>query len=75
MKKTIILLLSMMLSASVMAQQRIQLRSTDKAECVKSDMTSLKASFSFSGIGAQELQSERGVFSTLTMPNTVIGGN
>ena len=65
----------MLLSLSVMAQQNIQLRSTDKAECVKSDMTSLKALFSFSGIEAQELQSERGVFSTLAMPNTVIGGN
>jgi hypothetical protein len=75
MKKTIILLLSMILSASVMAQQNIQLRSVDKAECVKSDMTSLKASFSFSGLEAHELQSERGVFSTLTMRNTVIGGN
>ena len=75
MKKTTILLLSMMLCASVMAQQRIQLRSTDKAECVKSDMTSLKATFSFSGLEATELQSDRGVFSTLTMPNTVIGGN
>jgi hypothetical protein len=75
MKKAIILLLSMVISASVMAQQSIQLRSTDKAECVKSDMTSLKAKFSFSGIEAYELQSERGVFSTLAMPNTVIGGN
>ena len=58
-----------------MAQQHIQLRTTDKAACEKSDMTGLKASFSFSGIEARELQSERGVFSTLTMPNTVIGGN
>lgn len=75
MKKTTIFLLAMMLSVSVMAQQRIQLRSTDKAECVKSDMTSLKAEFSFSGLEAHDLQSERGVFSTLSMPNTVIGGN
>ncbi|MBR5725379.1 MAG: hypothetical protein IKX56_01445, partial [Muribaculaceae bacterium] len=75
MKNTILLLISMMLSVSVMAQQNIQLRSVDKAECVKSDMTSLKATFSFSGLEAQELQSELGVFSTLTMPNTVIGGN
>jgi len=58
-----------------MAQHKIQLRSTDKAVCEKSDMTGLKASFSFSGLETRELQSERGVFSTLTMPNTVIGGN
>ena len=75
MKKVLFMFLSLLLGLSVMAQERIQLRSTDKAECVKSDMTSLKASFSFSGLEAQELQSERGVFSTLTMPNTVIGGN
>ncbi len=76
MKKTILLpLLSMMLSIGVMAQQRIQLRSTDKAQCVKSDMTSLKATFSFSGLEANEVSTECGVFSMLTMPNTVLGGN
>lgn len=75
MKGYLIVLLSIMLSVSAMAQQNIQFRSADKAECVKSDMTSLKASFSFSGLEAHEMQSERGVFSTLTMPNTVIGGN
>ena len=58
-----------------MAQQKIQLRSVDKAECVKSDMRSLKATFSFSTIDAQDFQSERGTFSWLTLPNTVIGGN
>ena len=59
---------------SAMAQQ-IQLRSADKAECVKSDMTSLKASFSFSTIKAEDVESERGTFSWLSMANTVIGGN
>ena len=75
MKKVLFILLSMVLSASVMAQQKIQLRSADKAECVKSDMTSLKASFSFSAIDAQDYESERGTFSWLSLPNTVIGGN
>jgi hypothetical protein len=75
MKKHLLVLFAIVISLSAMAQQKIQLRSVDKAECVKSDMTSLKASFSFSGVEARELQSERGVFSTLTMPNTVIGGN
>ncbi len=59
---------------STMAQQ-IQLRSADKAECVKSDMTGLRASFSFSTIEAEDVESERGTFSWLSMPNTVIGGN
>ena len=75
MKKVVIILLSMVLSVSVMAQQKIQLRSVDKAECVKSDMTSLQASFSFSTIDAQDYESERGTFSWLSLPNTVIGGN
>ena len=75
MKKHLLLLFCLMLGVSVMAQQKIQLRSADKAECVKSDMTSLKASFSFSTIEAQDVQSERGTFSWLNMPNTVIGGN
>ena len=75
MKKIFFTFLSLLLGLSAMAQQSIQLRSTNKAECVKSDMMSLKATFSFSGLKAQELQSKRGVFSTLTMPNTVIGGN
>ena len=48
MKKVLLFLLLVVFGASSMAQQSIQLRSADKAECVKSDMTSLKASFSFS---------------------------
>ena len=63
------------LSTSLMAQQKIQLRSADKAECVKSDMTSLKATFSFSGIEAFDMKNDRGTFSTISMPQTVIGGN
>ena len=75
MKKLFLIAMTLMLSVSVMAQQKIQLRSADRAECVKSDMTSLKASFSFSTIDAQDYQSERGTFSWLSLPNTVIGGN
>ena len=75
MKKVVFILLSMMLSFSVIAQQKIQLNSADKAECVKSDMTSLKASFSFSNFEAQDYESQRGTFSWLSLPNTVIGGN
>ena len=74
MKKALFLLLLIASGLSAVAQQ-IQLRSVDKVECVKSDMTSLKASFSFSTIDAQDYASERGTFSWLSMPNTVIGGN
>ena len=75
MKKLFLIAMTLILSVSVMAQQKIQLRSADKAECVKSDMTSLRASFSFSTIDAQDYESERGTFSWLSLPNTVIGGN
>ena len=75
MKKLFLIAMTLILSVSVMAQQKIQLRSVDKAECVKSDMTSLKASFSFSTIEAQDYESERGTFSWLSLPNTVLGGN
>ena len=75
MKRFFLSLLLLAFGVSAMAQQKIQLRSADKAECVKSDMTSLTASFSFSTIAAQDYQSERGTFSWLSLPNTVIGGN
>ena len=75
MKKYLVFLLVCLLGASAFGQTKISMRSVDKAECETSDYSSLKATFSFSGIEATELQSERGVFSTLTMPNTVIGGN
>ena len=75
MKKVLFSILLLAIGLSAMAQQSIQLRSADKAECVKSDMTSLKASFSFSTIQAEDVESERGTFSWLSMANTVIGGN
>ena len=75
MRKVFIIFLSMMLSVSVIGQQKIQLRSVNKAECVKSDMNGLKASFSFNGIDATEMNNERGTFSMISMPNTVSGGN
>ena len=74
MKKVLFSLLLLAIGLSAMAQQ-IQLRSANKAECVKIDMTSLSASFSFSTIEAEDVESERGTFSWLSMANTVIGGN
>jgi hypothetical protein len=68
-------MLLLIIGYSAIGQQKIQLRSTDKAECVKSDMNELKASFSFSTIEAQDYESERGTFSWLSLPNTVRGGN
>ncbi|KWW33371.1 MAG: lysine-specific cysteine proteinase Kgp [bacterium F083] len=74
MKRSLLLLLACIIGFSAFGQT-ISLRSADKAECVKSDMTGLKASFSFSTIGAEDYESERGTFSWLSLPNTVIGGN
>ncbi|MBP5572731.1 MAG: hypothetical protein J6X40_01015, partial [Bacteroidales bacterium] len=75
MKKLFLLSLVLVLSSVVLAQSKIQLRQADRAECVKSDMVRLEASFSFSGINAIEMKNDRGMFSTITMPNTVSGGN
>lgn len=75
MKKILLFFTIYLLGFSVFGQTKISLRSVDKAECVKSDMTGLKATFSFSGLEANEVNTERGVFSMLTMPNTIIGGN
>ena len=75
MKRLVFILVFMMLGMSVIAQQKIQLRSEDKAECVNSDMTSLRATFSFSTIVADDIATKGGEFAWLSMPNTVIGGN
>ena len=75
MKKLFTLILCVMLGISAIAQQKIQLRSADRAECTKSDMTSLKASFSFSTIETEEVATKGGEFSWISMPNTVLGGN
>jgi hypothetical protein len=75
MKRVLLPLLALFIGLSAMGQQTIQLRSADRAECVKSDMTSLKASFSFSTIEAEDIATKGGDFSWLSMPNTIIGGN
>ena len=75
MKKLFTILFCLMFGFGAIAQQKIQLRSADRAECTKSDMTSLKASFSFSTIEAEEIATKGGDFSWISMPNTVLGGN
>ena len=75
MKKCFLFLMALALSLGVVGQQPIVLRSADKAECVSSDNHQLRASFSFSTIEAEQIDTQRGEFSWLSMPNTVIGGN
>ena len=74
MKKLFFLCLALVIGTTAFAQT-IQFRSADRAECVKSDMNGLRASFSFSSIEAEDYESERGTFSWLSLPNTVISGN
>ncbi|MBR6273136.1 MAG: peptidase C25, partial [Bacteroidales bacterium] len=70
------MILLLMLGMNVTAQQKIQLNSTrNNAKCEKSDMTSLRATFSFSELEAQDYKSTHGEFSLLSMPNTVMGGD
>ena len=75
MKKGLFFMLLIVMGLGAMAQQRIQLHSTDKAECVSSDMTGLRASFSFSTLEAEDYLNGRDTYSWLSLPNTVIGGN
>ena len=69
------LCLALVIGSMAIAQTKIQLRSTDRAQCVKSDMTGFRASFSFSCIEAENQDTKGGSFSTLSLPNTIIGGN
>ncbi len=75
MKKLFLIAMTLMLSVSVIAQQKIQLRSVDKAECVKSDMRSLKASFSFSSLDAQKVQTTHGELSEIYIEGAYPNGN
>ena len=68
-------MLLLVIGLNAMAQQKIKLHSADKAECVSSDMKSLQASFSFSTIEAEDYKSDQGIFSWLSLPNTILGGN
>ena len=67
MNRFILIFVSLLLFSTIHAQSKIQFRSSDKAECVKSDNNSLKAVFSFSTLEAQDYQSERGSFTWLQM--------
>ena len=75
MKKLYLLAMTLILSVSAIAQQKIQFRSTDKVECVKSDMTGLKASFSFSSLDAQQVQTTRGELTEIYIEGTFPNGN
>ncbi len=75
MRKILVLIVFLTIGFQTIAQTKIQLRSSNRAECLKSDMTSLKAAFSFSSLEAENQRTKEGAFSWITLPNTVIGGN
>ena len=75
MKKVLFSILLLVIGLTINAQQKIQLRSADRAECVKSDMTSLKANFSFSSLEATNVETKGGAFSELYINGTYPNGN
>jgi hypothetical protein len=74
MKKILFLMLACALGFSAFGQT-ISLRSADKAECVKSDMNGLKASFSFSSLDASTVETPRGELSEIHIDGTYPNGN
>ncbi len=78
MKRNSLLFLLLMIVCTPLAtwaQQAIQLRTADKAECVRSDMTGLSASFAFSSLNAQQIQTTRGELTELYIDGTFPYGN
>ena len=65
MKRVLLSMLLLIIGYSAIGQQKIQLRSTDKAECVQSDMMGFKASFSFASLDAATIDTKRGEFSEI----------
>ena len=71
-----ILAVGLLFGSQVMAQGRIDLnaaKSSQKCEDVRLD--GFSASFSFSSIESQEMNTEKGVFSIISMSNSVAAGN
>ena len=75
MKKLFTTLLCLALSICAIAQQQIQLRSTNKVECARSDMRGFDANFSFSSLDADKVETTRGTFSEIHIEGTYPNGN
>ena len=70
------LLMGMLIGSQANAQGRIELGRAQSAQnCANVTDAGFTASFSFSSIDAADLNTEKGVFSTLTMPGTYPSGN
>ena len=74
-RRSILFILALCLGCTVQAQNAIQFRSADQVSCTQSDLHGFKATFAFSGIESRDYRVEENLFSIISMPNTVIGGN
>ena len=71
-----VLLIGTLFSTQVMAQGRIYLNAARTTqECKNVKMDGFSASFSYSSIESQEVITEEGVFSTLSMGKSIAAGN
>ncbi|MBO4328752.1 MAG: peptidase C25, partial [Bacteroidales bacterium] len=75
MKKAFLLVLVCALGITAFGQQKIQLRSADRAECVKSNMNGFKASFSFASLDADKVETARGALSEIHIAGAYPNGN
>ena len=74
MKKALLLFLACALGFCAFGQT-IGLRSVDRAECVKSDMNGLTATFSFSSLDATTVETPRGELSEIHIEGSYPNGN
>ena len=73
---TMFLLMGMLFGSQVMAQGRIDLGGAKSAQqCANVTKDGFSATFSFSSIESAEVNTEKGVFSTITMDGTYPSGN
>lgn len=71
-----ILAVGLLFGSQVMAQGRIDLNAAKAAqECKDVRLDGFSASFSFSSIESQEINTEKGVFSLISMGNSIAAGN
>ena len=75
MKKLYLTIVLVAFGIAAMAQQSIQFRSNDNVECVKSDMSSFKANFSFSSLDATTIETSHGELSEIFIEGTFPCGN
>jgi len=80
MKKNVLLtaaflMIGLLCGVQAMAQGRIDFRTNSAQQCANVTEDGFTATFSFSGIQANEVSTEKGVFSNITMDGTYPSGN